>query len=128
MYRQLMFLHLATVVPCVFLGPIIFVMKKGSVLHKWMGRVYMLLMMVTATVTVFMPAVVGPRLFGHFGFIHLFSALTLYTVPTSYLAIKRGDVKDHRNTMILLYIGAIVIAGGFTLMPGRYLHYIFFGK
>ena len=127
MYRQLMFLHLATVVPCVFLGPIIFVMKKGSVLHKWMGRVYMLLMMVTATVTVFMPAVVGPRLFGHFGFIHLFSALTLYSVPNAYLAIKRGDVKDHRNTMILLYIGAIVIAGGFTLMPGRYLHYIFFG-
>ena len=123
-----MFLHLATVVPCVFLGPIIFVMKKGSVLHKWMGRVYMLLMMVTATVTVFMPAVVGPRLFGHFGFIHLFSALTLYTVPTSYLAIKRGDIKEHKNSMIYLYIGAIVIAGGFTLMPGRYLHYIFFGK
>ena len=128
MYRQLMFLHLWTVVPCIFLGPILFAMKKGSSKHKRIGAVYMLLMLVTATITIFMPAAVGPRLFDHFGFIHLFSVLTLYSVPAALFAIKRGDIRDHKQAMVMLYIGAIVIAGGFTLMPGRYLHQVFFGN
>ena len=122
-----MFLHLATVVPCVFLGAIIFLMKKGTGMHKRIGRVYMVLMMVTAAITVFMRAEVGPRLLGHFGFIHLFSVLTLFSVPQAYFAIKRGDIRTHQISMISLYVGAIVIAGAFTLMPGRYLHSLFFG-
>ena len=28
--------------------------------------------------------------------------------------------------MIIVYIGAIVLAGGFTLAPGRLLHQVFF--
>ncbi|MFT5306278.1 MAG: putative membrane protein, partial [Chitinophagales bacterium] len=43
------------------------------------------------------------------------------------IAIKKGDVKKHKWKMVLLYFGAIVIAGGFTLMPGRFLHQLFFG-
>jgi uncharacterized membrane protein len=52
--------------------------------------------------------------------------LTIYTVPRAYLAIKNGDVKSHKRKMILLYFGAIVIAGGFTFFPGRYLYELFF--
>jgi len=29
--------------------------------------------------------------------------------------------------MILLYIGALMIAGGFTFVPGRYMYEVFFG-
>jgi uncharacterized membrane protein len=47
-------------------------------------------------------------------------------VPTAYLAIKKGNVKAHKRKMILLYFGAIVIAGAFTLAPGRYLNEVFF--
>jgi uncharacterized membrane protein len=57
----------------------------------------------------------------------LFSFLTIYTIPTAYLAIRKGDVKAHKRKMILLYFGAIIIAGGFTFTPGRYLHDLFFG-
>ena len=86
----------------------------------------MILMLITATITLFMPAQVGSTVLNHFGFIHLFSFLTLYTVPTAYWAIKVGDVKSHKRKMITLYIGAIIIAGGFTFFPGRYLHGLFF--
>ena len=86
----------------------------------------MILMLVTAVITLFMPADVGPQLFNHFGWIHLFSFLTIYTVPTAYSAIKKGKVKVHQRKMILLYFGAIIIAGGFTLTPGRYLYGLFF--
>ena len=69
-----------------------------------------------------MKAKVGSTLFNHFGWIHLFSILTIWTVPTAIIAVRKGNIKSHKRKMILLYVGAIVIAGAFTLMPVRYLH------
>lgn len=116
-----------TVLPAFIIGTISLALKKGTQLHKVLGRIYMVLMLFTATVTLFMPAAVGPTVFNHFGWIHLFSFLTLYTVPTAYTAIKKGNIKAHKRKMILLYFGALIIAGAFTFMPGRYLHSVFFG-
>ncbi len=124
-YYFLMYAHLITVVPCIFLGAYVLMVKKGTVTHRKLGRIYMVLMLITAILTLFMPASVGPQFLSHFGWIHLFSVLTLWTVPTAYTAIKRGKVKAHQRKMVLLYIGAIGIAGGFTLAPGRYLHELF---
>ena len=126
-YIDLMHLHLVTVVPCFFIGGILLIIKKGTTIHKTLGRFYMILMLFTASVTLFMPAEVGPTIFNHFGFIHSFSFLTIYTVPTAYWAIKNGNIKAHKRKMILLYFGAIIIAGGFTFTPGRYLYTLFFG-
>ena len=86
----------------------------------------MILMLATALVTLFMPAEIGATLLNHFGYIHAFSFLTIYSVPSAYLAIKKGNVKSHKRKMILLYFGAIILAGGFTLTPGRYLHSLLF--
>jgi uncharacterized membrane protein len=126
-YETLMFAHLATVLPAFLIGTIILAIKKGTPIHKQLGRVYMVLMTVTALITIFMQAKVGPKLFNHFGYIHLFTVLTLYSVPTALIAIRKGDVKTHKRKMILLYIGGLLIAGGFTFFPGRYLHTVFFG-
>lgn len=125
-YTELMYLHLATVVPCFFIGLILFYIQKGTSFHKRMGKVYMALMFFTAVVTLFMPAHVGPQLFNHFGWIHSFSFLTIYLVPTAISAAKRGDIRSHQRKMIGLYVGAILIAGGFTFFPGRFLHDMFF--
>ena len=126
-YESFMYIHLATVVPCFVIGTILLIIKKGTSFHKNFGRIYMILMLVTGVVTLFMPAMVGPRFLNHFGYIHLFSFLTIYTVPTAYWAIRKGDVKAHQRKMIGLYVGAILIAGGFTFFPGRFLHTLFFG-
>ncbi len=126
-YDILMFSHLVTVVPCIFLGAYLLLVTKGTPIHRLLGKIYMLLMLITACISLFMPALVGPQFFNHFGWIHLFSFLTLWTVPTAYTAIRKGNIKAHQRKMVLLYIGAIMIAGGFTLAPGRYLHELFFG-
>lgn len=73
-----------------------------------------------------MPAQVGVRFLGHFGFIHLLSLLVIYSVPVAWLAVRRGDVRKHQLMMITLYIGGILVAGGLTLLPGRLLHEWFF--
>jgi uncharacterized membrane protein len=122
-----MYVHLATVVPCFIIGTVLLLIKKGSSVHIVFGRIYMILMLITAVITLFMQAQVGPRILNHFGWIHSFSFLTLYTVPTAYTAIKRGDIISHKRKMILLYFGAIIIAGGFTFVPGRYLYELLFG-
>lgn len=99
-YASLMYFHLGTVVPCFFIGGLLLFIKKGTNIHINLGRVYMVLMLVTASITLFMSAEVGPRLFDHFGYIHSFSFLTIIMVPRAYWAIKNGDVKSHKWTMI----------------------------
>lgn len=126
-YNDLMFIHLATVIPCFVIGTMLLLIKKGTKIHIGFGRIYMILMLITALVTLFMPAEVGPQFMNHFGWIHSLSFLTIYTVPAAYLAIKKGNVKSHKRKMILLYFGAIIIAGVFTFTPGRYLYNVFFG-
>ena len=125
-YKILMFIHLATVTPCLIIGAYLLLFQKGTNKHRRIGKVYLALMFFTAIISLFLPAHVGSQFLHHFGWIHLFSLLTIYTVPTGILAIKKGNMKSHKIKMILLYFGALIIAGGFTLMPGRYLHDIFF--
>jgi uncharacterized membrane protein len=126
-YLQIVFLHLATVLPAFVLGTWLLFNRKGTPHHRLLGKIYMLLMLITAFTALFLPALVGPKILNHFGFIHLFSLLTIYTVPTAYLAARRGDVPAHRSSMIWLYVGGLIIAGTFAFGPGRLLNRWLFG-
>ena len=121
-YVQLAYLHLGTVFPAFLIGTFLLINRKGTPAHKLLGKAYMSLMLFTAIVTLFMSAELGPTIFNHFGFIHLFSFLVLYSVPAAYIAVKNGNIKRHRENMIGLYVGGILIAGGFTLAPGRLIY------
>ena len=126
-YLQLANAHLATVVPAFLIGTWLMLRRKGTPGHRALGKLYMLLMLITAVTTLFMPAEVGLQLFSHFGWIHSFSLLTLYSVPVAWFAVQRHNIEAHRQAMIGLYVGGILIAGGFTLAPGRMLHGWLFG-
>ena len=121
-YLQLAYSHLATVLPAFVIATTIFMMTKGTAIHKKLGKIYVTLMLITAVITLFMPAVVGPAFLNHFGFIHLLSLLVFITVPKAIFAIRRGDVAAHKRHMLGMYIGALLIAGGLALMPGRLMH------
>lgn len=126
-YHQLAYMHLAIVLPAFVIGTFLLSWRKGSPLHKMLGRIYLLLMIATGLLTLLIPAQVGPSFLGHFGFIHSFSLLTLYSVPAAYFAARRGDIKAHRANMIGLYVGGILIAGAFAFAPGRLLNDWLFG-
>jgi uncharacterized membrane protein len=126
-YTQFAYLHLATVVPAFFIGAFQLMRRKGTPSHRLLGKVYMVLMLATAFITLAMPAEVGPRFLNHFGFIHIFSLLALVSVPTAYIAARRGNIKAHRGAMLGLYLGGILIAGAFAFSPGRMLHEWLFG-
>lgn len=126
-YLLLAYLHLGTVFPAFVIGTYLMLNRKGSQHHKLLGKIYMILMLITALISLSMSARVSYTIFNHFGFIHLFSVLVLYSVPSAYIAIKKGNIKKHRVNMISLYVGGLLIAGSFTLMPGRLLHGWVFG-
>ena len=126
-YLALAYLHLVTVVPCFFLGAWLLARRKGTAMHKRPGRVYAVLMLCTALITLAMPAEVGPALLGHFGFIHLFSVLVFVSIPLAVVSIRRGNLRAHGGHMLGVYFGGILIAGGFALVPGRLLHGWLFG-
>lgn len=126
-YYTLVYWHLATILPAFAVGTYLMLSRKGTPLHRSLGRFYMVSMLLTAIITLMMPAQVGPTLFNHFGLIHLFSLLAIESVFEAWFAIRRGDVKRHAKSMIGLYIGGLIIAGGFTFMPGRMLHGWLFG-
>ncbi|TKB51950.1 DUF2306 domain-containing protein [Ferrimonas aestuarii] len=121
-YLELAYIHLVTVVPAFLIGTYLIFTKKGTPSHKRLGRVYMILMLFSATTSLFMEAQVGSLVLGHFGFIHLLSFLTIYAVPVAYFSAKNGNIKRHKMSMVALYVGGMLVAGTFALMPGRLLH------
>ena len=96
-------------------------------MHRLLGKAYMSLMLVTALITLFIEARVGPQFLRHFSAIHLLNVLVIYSVPRAYFAAKAGDHRTHRSNMLGVYLGGILIAGAFTLVPGRYLNGMLFG-
>lgn len=121
-YLQLAYLHLASIFPAFLIATFLMLSKKGTTIHRLLGKIFMILMLFSAAVSLFMSAEVGPTLFSHFGFIHLLSIQVLYSVCAAYIAVKQGDIRRHKTNMILLYVGGLMIAGGLTLLPGRLLH------
>ena len=120
-------LHLSTVAPAAVIGAYLLLRGKGTPLHRLLGKAYMVLMLATALLSLLIPAAVGPQFLGHFGAIHLLSLVVLYSVPGAYIAARKHNVAAHSSHMIGVYVGGVLVAGLFTLAPGRYLHQLLFG-
>ncbi len=112
-------IHIGTVLPALPLGAYILLRRKGGRLHRLLGRVWAG-MMVTTAISSFWLGESG------LSFIHLFSVMTLISVPLAIFWIRRGDVDRHQRTMVYLYVG-LVVAGLFSFAPGRRLATSLFG-
>jgi len=44
------------------------------------------------------------------------------------LHARRHDVRQHRIAMLMLFTGALMIAGVFTFLPGRLIHSAAYGS
>ena len=113
--------HLVFALGALALGPwVLWGSRKGTPAHRLGGYLWVLLMLGTALSSLFIRDGRLPNLAGYTP-IHLFTAFTLISVPLAVRAAMRGQVQAHRKAMRQLYIGACVVAGLFTLLPGRYL-------
>lgn len=118
-------LHAATAIAAVVLGAGILWRRKGTALHRALGRLWVALMVVTATAALFINEI---GMIGPFSPIHLFSLFTYVSLFNGLKAVLVDrDIRRHRAEMQGLYLGALVLAGAFTLLPGRRMHMVLFG-
>jgi uncharacterized membrane protein len=118
--HPLVFFHLVTAFAALVLGGVQLARAKGTPGHRLLGWIWVALMAGAAISSAFIRDYGMPNLWG-FTPIHAFTVLVAVSLPRGILAIRRGHVALHRKVMRRLYIGACVIAGIFTLMPGRFL-------
>ncbi len=123
-FTHVIAIHTAAALAAVVIGPLaLWSRRSGHVrtrLHRAAGYSWVLLMVFTALSALFIPAARLPNIAG-FGPIHLLAPFVLVMLVVAMRHMLRGRLQAHRQTMLQLYIGACLVAGGFTLMPGRLL-------
>ncbi len=117
-------IHAFAATAAMLLGALVLFRRKGTPLHKAMGRVWVGLMLVVATSALFINEI---RMIGPFSPIHIFVVLTYYGIYRGIREIRRGNVIAHQAAMKVLYLGALLLTGAFTLLPGRRMHDVLFG-
>lgn len=108
----------------ILLGGFQLIMPKGTTLHRSLGYLWVGGMALVALSSF---AIHELRLVGPFSPIHLLSIFVLYALFKAIKAARRGDIRQHKRGMILLYILGLLITGGFTLLPGRLMYQVLFG-
>lgn len=101
-----------------------FALPKGTLVHRAIGWVFVVGMGYVALSALFISTV---KMWGYFSPIHLTVPVVLWTLVTSIRSARAGRIAEHRRSMIWLWVLAIFVTGGFTLMPGRVMHAVLFG-
>jgi uncharacterized membrane protein len=107
--------HLLTVIVALALTPVILLRRRGDRRHRVLGTVWVLAMIGTALVSLFV------RTSGHWSYIHLLSVWTLIQVPLIWWSARAHNVARHRTAVRGMVTGALLIAGFFTFPFGRLL-------
>ena len=115
-------IHVVAAVTAFLIGVWIMAAPKGLVFHRTMGWTWVVAMGVTAISSFFIREIFE----GSFSFIHALSAWTMLGLPFAVAAACRRNIKAHRSAMVNMFVGAMLIAGLFTFLPGRTMWHIFF--
>lgn len=124
-------LHLSAALGALLTGPVALWARRGANqrprLHRAFGYAWVTLMVITATTALFIRDYRLPNLAGYTP-IHLLVPYVFICLFGGFWFLARKNIAAHRKTMQSTYIGACVIAGVFTLLPGRYLGQLVWGQ
>jgi uncharacterized membrane protein len=117
-------LHAFAAMTAFVLGVVQLAAPKGTLPHRTIGWIWVGLILIVAGSSFWIHQ---SRLIGPWSPIHLLSIFTLVIVPLGVWKAHQHEVTAHRRIMIFTFSGALVIAGLFTLVPGRIMHAVVFG-
>lgn len=107
--------HIFTVLPALPLGMWLFLHPKGTDTHRWLGRLWVALIVVTAAISF----TIRNLNHGQFSYIHLLSTMVILMVPYGLVLAWRGQIEAHSRVMRGMFLGSLLIAGLATFAPGR---------
>jgi uncharacterized membrane protein len=117
-------LHAIIAILAIIIGGIQLTLKKGTSLHKFMGWIWVILMLVVSFTSFFIHKL---NLWGKYSPIHLLSIWVIICVVLGVYFARIGNIKRHKFFMVWTYWLALILTGLFTLYPGRVMNLIFFG-
>lgn len=124
-------IHMTAAIAAIVTGPVALWARRGAQqrprLHRAFGYAWVTLMLLTATSAIFISGDDLPHWHG-LGPIHVLIAVTYSMLFLAFWFLAKGNITGHRKTMQGLYFGACVVAGAFTLLPGRYLGRVVWGS
>ena len=106
------------------LGAVQLAAPQRTLPHRIVGAVWVLLMVVVCISAFFIHEL---RVWGPWSPIHLLAIFTLLVLPIAVWRAHRHEVAQHRRAMLGLFLGALIIAGLFTFLPGRIMHAVLIG-
>ena len=116
--------HMTAALGALATGPVALWARRGRSphprLHRAFGYAWVTLMLATAVSALFIRDFRLPNIAGYTP-IHILVPVVLLGLFGAFRRLARGDIAGHRIRMKGLYFGACVVAGAFTLLPGRYL-------
>ena len=115
-------IHVAAVLPTIPLGGWLLLARKGTKLHKQLGKVWLVLMLITATSAIFIQSN------GTFSWIHLFVPMTFHAAWKVIATARRGDIRAHKRHLVTTYLTALMLPGlAAFLLPGRLMNVLLLG-
>lgn len=116
--------HVIAALLSIILGPVVLYRPRRDRIHTHLGYVW-----VTAMATVALSAMLIPNFSGpfHFGILHGFAVLTCVTLVMGIRYAIQRDIAGHQAAFRSLYWNGLMIAGMFTLLPGRRINEMLFG-
>ena len=117
-------LHAIIAILAIIIGGIQLTLKKGTSLHKFMGRIWVILMLIVSFTSFFIHKL---NLWGKYSPIHLLSIWVIICVFLGVYFARIGNIKRHKIFMVYTYWLALVLTGFFTFYPGRVMNIMFFG-
>jgi uncharacterized membrane protein len=118
-------IHAFAAMAAFLLGIVQFVGPKGTIPHRTIGFTWVALMLAVAISSFWIHE---RQLWGPWSPIHLLSILTLIMLPLGVWYAHTHRMTGHKITMISIFVGALVVAGLFTLLPGRIMNAVAFGQ
>ena len=117
-------LHAFAAMAAFVLGIVQFAAPKGTLPHRTIGWIWVLLMFAVAISSFWIHEI---RLVGPWSPIHLLSIFSLVMLTLGVMAARTQNIRRHKITMVSIFFGALLIAGLFAFMPGRIMHRVIFG-
>ena len=92
-------------------------------LHRALGYAWVTCMIAAAVSAVFIRDFRLPNITGYTP-VHLLIPITFFSLYRAFKYLLAGNFQGHRLSMQWLYFSACIVAGSFTLLPGRYLGHL----
>jgi uncharacterized membrane protein len=118
-------LHIVAALGALVLGTVQFLGRKGTLPHRTIGWVWVLLLGGLCVTSFFIP---GTLFIGPISVFHALSVYTLWALFMGAKAARDGDVDGHKSYMSWIFGLSVVLSAVIAIWSGGVLYEVFFPR